>query len=665
MYNILAFITLLLSCYFLLRILRPVGTAEGVLIFFCLFTAHIVTLGYILSFINHLGDVRYWSMLGLITALISAVVTLWNGQSIALPRFEVASLMHTVVSIKNGYTKELSRFEKLLLAPLILTTLLLGVLNLISIVFAAPHNWDSMTYHLARVAYYLQYNNMNYFAADYWAQVIHPKNSSLLLLYTYLISGQKENLTQIVQFISYWVAVCAVYAISTKVGNSKPQSIFAATVSALLTEWLMQSTTTQNDLILTAYFGTIVYFLLAFREMNNRKYLMLASLGIGLSIGTKASSFLPLASVALVALYALFQFRAKPSSQLRNSAVLAVSVLLAICVFALPAGYMENYGSYGNPIGPQDVRELHSFEGQSIEYIARNGTKNLMRFGFEFLSLDGLPSISIVNKAQTLIRALPEKIVSRLDIDLGISEATRVPFNIHKLPVSHEDLSYWGILGFGLVWIVVFLSVVGAIKSTGIRVLSLAAVLFLFFQAYAGPYDPWRGRYFTAAAVFALPTVGVCLSTKNQLIRAYLLLITLLGCVSAISAVVLRTNDQLISINDNNTTSIFSMDRIAQLTSNGPMYYEPLQRFDQLVPKYATVAVFLYEDSFEYPLFGEHLTRIILPINPFDKGLQPIPINAEYLLYAHGFPCADIQEDMHLGADWYLRRLTDNNRECP
>lgn len=642
---------------------------EFILAFFCLSTAHIVIWGYILSFMSRLSDMGYWSILSLTTAFVNFLIVISKRDSKQPPTWlKVSCPSHVITSVKNWYTKkEISHFEKLILTPLILTVLLLGVTNLVVIVFSAPHNWDSMTYHLARVAYYLQHNNTNYFDANYWAQVIHPKNSSLLQVYTYLVSGRNENLTQLVQFISYWVAICSVYAISRKVGNSKTQSIFAATVGALLTEWLMQATTTQNDMILTAYMGATVYFLFAFRETHEWKYLGLTALGVGLSIGTKASSFLPLLSVALVALYTFFQSKANLQRRLRDFAILVGCTLLAVCIFALPSGYIENYRNFGHPIGPDDVRAEHAFEGEPISYIARNGTKNLIRYGFEFLSLDGMLPIGPVHQVQTLMRIFPEEVVRRLGIALETSEATRAPFNLQKLPSSHEDGSYWGIFGFGLVWIMVLLSIVGEIKSTDIRVLSLAAVLFLLSQAYSGPFDPWRGRYFTICAVFAVPTIGVSLQAKSRFVRAYLLLIVWIGCVSAVSAVVFRDNSTLISISyhDKSRTSIFTMDRMEQLTRNRITYYEPLKMFDRLVPSNATVAVFLYGDSFEYPLFGEHLTRTIIPINSFDKGLQPIPSSADYLLYMqNGFPCA-VPDDVHLGADWYLRRLTDTNRRCP
>lgn len=668
MYNILAVISILLSCYFLLRVLKPPGIAEGILILFCLFTSHIAAIGYTLSAMNQLSDVRYWTLFGFLAALASALILRWKEQSISFPGLNFDLISRTFVSLGNQYKKNLSTFEKLILTPLFITVSTIGILNLIVIVFAAPHNWDSMTYHLVRMAYYLQHNNLDSFGANYWAQVVHPKNSALMLLFTYLVTGRNENLTQLVQFISYWAAACSVYAISRKSGNSRKQSLFAALVSGLLIDWLMQATTTQNDLMLTAYFGAIVYFLFAFREKLESKYLVLAALGTGLAIGTKASAFLPMVSLVFILLYILIQNRKRIKYPPRDIIVLIVSSLFIISLFTFPAGYLENYFNYGNPIGPRDVREHHSFEGESTSFIVRNGSKNLLRFGFEFLSMDGMFPFEVVEKAQNRLQALPEKVVQRAGIELEIEEGTLMPYKVRRMPLAHEDRSYWGILGFGLIWIAVFLSLLGIMKPADTRVLSCAVILFLLSQAYAGPFDPFRGRYFTGAAIFAVPAVGVFLSAKNPILRAYIFMIIILGCFSAVSAVILRNNSTLVSIQykGDNITSIFGMNRLEQLTRNRTKYYAPLAAFDQIVPQDAIVAVYLKGNQFEYPLFGKRLTRTILPINSFDRGLQPIPMNAEYLLYmVEGFPCVDVQNDIPLGADWYLRELTDKNRNCP
>jgi hypothetical protein len=668
MYNIISLFSLVFSCYLILRILQVEGISEKVIFLFSILTAQIIVFGYILSFINHLSDLRYWTILSLISLLISAtayILVRKKAPYVGFSSFRFDLIHHFVKYIKNWFKEELSRFEKIVLSLLIFTTLLLGILNLIIIIFTAPQNWDSMTYHLARVAYYLQHNNLNYYPANYWAQVVHPKNSSILLLYTYLISGRNENLTQLVQYISYWVAVCGVYGISRKVGNSIPQSIFTATVSALLIEWLLQATTTQNDLILTAYFGVIVYALFTFRETQKYKYLVFAALGIGLSIGTKASAYLPLISVVLIAFYTIISIRVSMKHRLHIFSFLGGCTLLAIALFALPSGYAENYRTFGNPIGPQYIRKLHSFEGETTDYIIQNGSKNLIRFGFDFLSIDGIPPFYRVQQVQSLLRAAPIFLLHNLGIDLEAPEATRASFSLIRTPKAHEDDSYWGVLGFGLVWVMVVLSLIGVIKSPDTRVLSLASLLFLGSQALAGPYDPWRGRYFAICAIFAVPTVGRALQSRKLIIRGYLIFIILLGCLSGASAIVFRSDGALISIRYQgiSTSSIFSMNRIEQLARSRPVYYEALQMFDKLVPEKAVIAVFLSEDSYEYPLFGEHLTRTLIPIHSFKRGLLPIPHYAEYLIYDQNYPCPS-PNDISLGENLYVRELTKDNRRC-
>lgn len=659
MYNILAIIALIASCHFLLRLLKPRGAAEYVSAFFLISTALIVLQGFILSFAGHLNNAGAWAFSGLVTLGISTTVVLYfDRQAVSLPKFDIGVLREAF-----SFIRDLSGFEKVILAPTAMTVLALGMLNITVILFTAPHNWDSMSYHLARVAYYLQNNSLGYFDANYWAQVVHPKNASILLIYTYLVSFRNENFTQLVQFASYWVAVCSVYGISRKIGFNKAQSLFAALVSALLTEWLMQATTTQNDMLQAAYLGAIVYFLFAFKESQNHKYIFLTSLAMGLSIGTKASSLLTLPSVAIIAAFVLLS--GDLHLRLRYFTVLSTSALAAVILFALPVGYLENYRVFGHPIGPDETRKLHSFEGESLQFIVKNGSKNLLRYGFDFLVLDGLPPVSRVEKAQTVIRRIPVSLVNKLGIDLETPEATLRPFKLTDVPIlSHEDNSYWGILGFSLVWIGVLASIAW---SANTRVLALATIMFFISQAFAGSYDPWRGRYFIACAILAVPTVGMFLGTKNWLMRTYLLVVVVVGCLSATSAVMLRDNSSIITVNYKSISrvSIFSMDRMEQLTRNRSRYLDALVKFEQLVPKQATVAVFFQEDSFEYPLFGDGLTRTIIPLNSFVHGIQPIPPNADYLLYSsNGFPCPQ-SSDTHLGETWYLRKLSDVNRTCP
>ena len=105
------------------------------------------------------------------------------------------------------------------------------------------------------------------------------------------------------------------------------------------------------------------------------------------------------------------------------------------------------------------------------------------------------------------------------------------------------------------------------------------------------------------------------------------------------------------------------------LTVSRPDITKAYQRFDELVPENAIVALGTINDDYEYPLWGKKFKRKLIPINPFEKGLQPIPKEAEYLFFSksviHPEPTdirlgTDTTYKEHIivrGEDYYLRKL--------
>lgn len=327
-----------------------------------------------------------------------------------------------------------------------------------------------------------------------------------------------------------------------------------------------------------------------------------------------------------------------------------VALALSGLIFAAPAGYIENWQIYGHPVGPEYVRRLHAFEGESFGSVARYGTRNFVRFGFEFLSLDGLPPYGDIYTVQQSLRRWPRAATLRLGLNLETPAATRAPFDYDKRPTAHEDGSYWGIFGFALLGPAALLALLVVLRPPAARALAAAGLLFWMAQAFSGPYDPWRGRYFIVAGVFVAPLAADLVTRRLPgLLKVYLVVVVLLGCLSALSAVLGRANSV--------PEEVYGMDRAGQLTRNRRNYTEPVRRFETAVPPTATVAVYLGEDMFEYPLFGEGLTRRLLPVNPFDRGPQPIPPEADYLLYSSALYDDRLPADRHLGEDWYLRDL--------
>ena len=346
MEGIFAFISLLFSCYFLLRIIQPIGISEYWLFFFTLFVTHVVVIGYLLSYFSLISQIKWWAIFGTVMGIISVSLFSFAKKSdqAYFPRLNLSSFSKEFRLIKEWYFFRITRLERWLLTPMFITVLILGILNLSVIIFTAPHNWDSMAVHLARMSYYLQNNNLSYFDANHWAQVTHPKIQSILLIYTYLVSERNENFTQFVQFISYWIAINSIFAISLRAGNSKVQSIFAALSAGLLINWLMESTTTQNDMILTAFLGVITYSLISFKNTNRFIYLIFAAIGIGLAIGTKEASIIPLISMGVITFFSLAS--ASIRTLIQNFWCFTLLVTISLSILTLPSGYLEVYRNF-------------------------------------------------------------------------------------------------------------------------------------------------------------------------------------------------------------------------------------------------------------------------------------------------------------------------------
>jgi hypothetical protein len=620
---------------------------------FTALTAVLVLGGHALSWAGQLDHQRAWLwILGGAAVVAIAAAALWPA-----PR--------PVVSRAGD------GLSPALLWPPVLTALALAIVNLVVIVNVAPHHWDGMTYHLARLAYYLQQGDLSAFDANYWAQVVHPTNGTLLLAATYLGSGGNENLTPLVQFVAYITSVAGLFAVARRAGFGNTPSTFAAAIGALLTEWLMQATTTQNDMVVTAYLATAVWALMVYRETAGRRDLALAAIAIGLAIGTKASALLLLPAIAIVAVYALWVATSTWRARLVTTGLCALLVGVSLVAFALPAGYVSNVTRYGHPIGPTSVRLLHSFEAIPVREAIAHGHRNLLRYALDFVSLDGIPPIDVVHVAQSALRWPADRALRSAGVDLETPAGTREPFRMYKRPLAHEDFAYWGLFGFAFVIPVAAIMLVRPSSPHAIRVLIAAASVFFVTQAYVGPYDPWRGRYFTAMAVLVVPAVAGVSDVRRTWLRYLVMAIVWAGCLSATAAVVFRINSPLVSISYKGVgyKSIFAMDRVEQLTRNRAEYRAPLEAYEAQVPRDAVVALFLPEDSYEYPLFGRGLTRRIIPINSFERALEgaalrDVPADATHLLYADGYPCARVT-DTALGADWHLRLLTDDaSRRC-
>lgn len=664
----------LFTGYLFSRLARGEGIPARSLALFLAPSALLPLLGYFLSALGLLGSLTAWTLAALAAALALLAATF------ALPplRRLARSPSSPPAPSRWSWWGGLDAFPKLLLGGLLLAVIVSALLSLSLVLFAAPHVWDNLVTRLPRIAYWIEQGHCGYYDANMYTQVLAQKGYELILLWVYLAFGRNENLTGLPQFASYLAGIVLVYGIARRLGRARPAALFAGLVFALLPQVVLQSYTANSDLFLAALLGAAVYSLLAFRETSRAAWLWPAGAAFALAAGAKVSVLLAAPSLLLVAAFALFARPLPLRARCRDAARLAAATSAALVLFALPAGYVENWRIFGHPVGDRYFREINLVEGKGGAAVLRNGTKHLFAIALDFLALDGLPPVPAVVSAQKALHFLPAAAIRAAGLELESDPADNwyydKPWHWGKPPVSHPDYSLWGVLGFGLVWPGVLLGLVSRRRPPAARVLAASAVVCVAVHAFSGA--SW-GHYTLYATVFAVPLSGFLFPPSRPLGRIALSVAAGLGAVSAVLGLLFQLRspilfDQAVWLRSclspawreeiqlpSRTDSVFARDRLGQLLRDGPVFEGAIRKFEELVPPAAVVAACLNWHSYEYPLFGPGLTRTVVPLNSFWRGLQPVPTRAEYLLWADDFDGIFNRGagDVHLGKDWYLRRL--------
>ena len=176
--------------------------------------------------------------------------------------------------------------------------------NAILIITTPQHTYDSMTYHLSRVGYWLQHGTLAPWFTPNPRQTTFPPNAELGSLWTVLFWGS-DQLTGFVQWFSALAASTAIFGIARLLGANRKYSLFAALIWLSYPAVLLQSTTTQNDLVISAFFIIMLYFLFLGLKEQKSRYLLLSGVAFGLAFGTKTTIFftLPGLGISIFLLY--------------------------------------------------------------------------------------------------------------------------------------------------------------------------------------------------------------------------------------------------------------------------------------------------------------------------------------------------------------------------
>src|ERR1051325_2425451 len=209
----------------------------------------------------------------------------------------------------------------------------------------AQNNWDSMGYHLSRSAYLLQYHSIAQFPGASREQAAAAPDGEVLQALTMMMSGTDRWVAS-VQWLALVGIGLAVFSGARLLRFGREPSAFAACLFVLLPEPLLQSTTTQNDLIEAFFIAAAAFFVVRGLRDRSRGDVAVAALAMAIAVGTKGTAFIAGTALAVLGVAALIAWR-PPARFIALAGAQALLALIALGAY----NYLLNLRNRGGPLG--------------------------------------------------------------------------------------------------------------------------------------------------------------------------------------------------------------------------------------------------------------------------------------------------------------------------
>ena len=521
------------SC--LAALVGPRGVGGFVVSVYVFAVAEVVAVVEILSLVEAVDRVTLVAVQAAI-ALISAVLVV-----VLRPLWPNAQGLRSVVEEVRD-SRLLVVFGSIVVAVWAYQTVLVATV--------APNNWDTLTYHLPRVASWFQHGGVYWIAGAPSDRLNEFQPNAEELVVALFAVARSPWPFAVPQFLAGCALLIATGVASRALGFSRQASVFAMLVAATVPMVVLQATTAQNDLVAAALVGCAAALIL----QGSRRALIVAGIAVGVAAGVKLTVLLVVPVLVLLALS--WGWRT-----LRTFVVAALVPLLTVGA----AGLWRNLQHTGHPLGYGGGRVEHESDGSLGSALVTG-----YRIGYRFLDLSGLSLFAGLLTAAGIVatgavyvvlrrRGVPSHLALRkgvlwafplltavffagsagtlrwaadattMNVNAPASTSSRFVWGVQT--VADEDLSYFGLIGGLLALSCLIFVALGAVGRVPRRVafLALSIPLFVGLLALHSTYNAFLGRFLLVPLVLALPLVAYAWAQPFTIALATVAAMTLIG----------------------------------------------------------------------------------------------------------------------------------------
>ncbi|MFT4049380.1 MAG: glycosyltransferase family 39 protein [Solirubrobacterales bacterium] len=453
------------------------------------------------------------------------------------------------------------------------------LVELVTAIWIAPNTWDSMTYHLSRIVYWMQDSSVMQFANAGKRQASFPINAEVLQGWTMLVSGG-DRFAQVIQWFAQIGVIAGILVVGRDLGYRLRDRALAAGLFLAMPIAVAEGSSTQNDMVLAFFCLTALAFFVR-AVGGDRSAAVLFALAAGLAFGTKSNAPMMLLAIGLAGLVVAgrnWRALVRP---------LAYAALAVVLLGSL--NYGQNLVDRGSLLGSNIDQ---GFRVESAKQVPANAAEIAWVWG---MSIPDWHQARAVVELENFYNTLIYDPLARI---AGDDEP-------EWLLVSYSTIEHQVAGGLPLLLMLPAL-LWGLVRPRSRTEFAYALAAVLAFAIFVSTLlsNVWIGRFVLAPAALAAPLAARMMSAlfvRSLVLVLVLIAIWTMGLQSVMKSVVLPQR-----------TPLIEQDRIAQMTLINAGEAPMLRAVEKYVPAGSRLGIAPYEETWDYPYAGNHFQRTLV-----------------------------------------------------
>lgn len=485
--------------------------------------------------------------------------------------------------------KKFKKREKLLLFIILfflISLLLQGLLY-------PTNNWDSLTYHMSRIMYWVGNESVSYFPTHILRHLYQPPFTEYLIMNINLLNGN-DYLSNSVQWLFLVFSILPLWLILSFFKVSRFLKLTGVFVLITIPSLELQASTTKNDIVCGFFILTTLYFAIKSYYNSNIKYFTLLGISIGLGILTKGTAYLFIFPILLLLLlFIIHKILRTKETKIILYGLLTISVLITINI----GHYYRNYQINKNILNIDETEaKMYSNEKMNAKFLASNIVKNIgLHLGYP-----------IYQESDKLIKNLHNEF--KIDINNPETNYSGMNYQVSQDLITHEDgvCNTTHIILLFVASLFLLINLVIHFKkfyeiALVFLILLIQAILFSGFLKW----QPWHTRLHIP--LFMLSVIFIILIAKKITLFRYILFAFLPILFFSFNFFFLFNNIRPILNNSRLTKTINISDtRFKKYFANQPFLYSDYSIVLNSIYKNNPKKVGLMISNWEYPLFHQY-----------------------------------------------------------